>query len=388
MLLVRNVFVFLAACTAALAADPAGTSRFLITNNDVGSGFANTVSFYALSPSGAPVSKTLVTTGGTGIGGGIFAAERLLVVPSGSNTCVFASDAGSGDVAGLVFQTQTVTGDFTGSDTDTGVGNGIGLASNGTYVYANFTTSSTIGTFQIQSGCTLSFLGDLFTVGLNGGLVGGMAVHGNMMVVTYGDGSIESFDLSGGVPVSHGDAQVSTGAANGHYPNGIDITADGNFAIFGDASTITTLEVSDISTGKLAPTTAYDLGQGWNSGKVRLSPDESLIYVANDSGGSVSASFFNKNTGVIAPGCTSTALSGFYTNFAYVGGVKTQLSQGTGGLLYVPEFGLSGTSSIAVVQLAVSGATCTLTEAVNSPIVDKGDTSNLFSIEVYPGRAF
>jgi hypothetical protein len=93
----------------------------------------------------------------------------------------------------------------------------------------------------------------VLAVGLNSGVVTGMAMHGSMMVVTYGDGSIESFNIAGGAPVSNGDAQNSSGLANDHLPNGVDITADGHYAIFGDASTVTTLEVSDISSGKLTP---------------------------------------------------------------------------------------------------------------------------------------
>ena len=63
-----------------------------------------------------------------------------------------------------------------------------------------------------------------------------MALYGNLLVVTYGDGSIESFDVSGGLPLSNGDEQNATGYASDHFPSGVVITPDGHYAIFGDDS--------------------------------------------------------------------------------------------------------------------------------------------------------
>jgi hypothetical protein len=102
-------------------------------------------------------------------------------------------------------------GTFSGSQTDNGSTNGIGLAVNSQYLYASFTASGTIATFSLQGNCGLMFLGDISAVGLHGGPVSGMAVNGNILVVAYGDGSIQSFNVSSGIPVSNGDLQYSTG---------------------------------------------------------------------------------------------------------------------------------------------------------------------------------
>jgi WD40 repeat protein len=168
------------------------------------------------------------------------------------------------------------------------------MAANGSYIYASYSTSSTIGTFSIEAGCELSFVSDILAFGLNNGDVTGMAVHGNLLVVTYGDGSIGTFDITGGAPVSNNDTRFSTGSREDHFPNGVDITADGHFAIFGDASTVGTVEIANISSGKLTNTIPYDVTTGWNSGSVRLSPDESVIFVTNSSSGQVTAAFFDK----------------------------------------------------------------------------------------------
>jgi hypothetical protein len=378
--------VCLAAGTAASAGSAVGS--FLVTNNDVATGFGSTVTFYSIGANGAISNKTVVFTDGVGIAGGFFAASRIAVVPQGSDVCVFASNAASANIAGVSAATHTLTGDFPGSSTDTGSGNGIGLAANSNYLYATFSSSSTIATFQIQAGCTLSFVSDTSAVGLNGGLVNGMAIHGSTMVVTYGDGSIESFNISNGVPLSNGDAENSAGSVNDQLPDGVDITADGHYAIFGDASTVTTLEVADISTGKLTPTIAYDVGASWNSGSVRLSPNEKLIFVTNDSGGAVTAVRFDRTTGTISPGCTSGPLKGFYSSWSYAGAAAMQLPTAVGGLLYIPEFGSNGYSSIGIVQLTSNGTSCTLAEVSGSPIVDNSDPSALLSIGVYPVRPF
>jgi hypothetical protein len=385
----------IAVCAFAAVSAESSVGSFLVTNNDVPKSNppvgppGSTATFYALGSNGAVTGKTVVSTGGIGVGGGDFAYSRVAIVAQGEDVCVFASNAApTPNIAGISATSHTVTGNFAASSTDTATANGIGLAASASYLYATFSSSSTIATFSIQSGCQLSFVGDVFEVGLNGGLVGGMAIHGSTMIVTFGDGSIESFNIAAGVPVSNGDAQNSTGYASDNLPNGVDITADGHYAIFGDASTTTTVEVSDISSGKLTPTLAYDLGPGWNSSSVRLTPDESMIIVTNNSGGGVTALWFNDVSGEVTFGCSSAPLSGFYISWSYAGAAALQLPTSLGGLIYVPEFGSNGFSSIGVVQLSTSGTSCTLSELSTSPIVDNKDASALLSIGIYPVRPF
>ncbi|MFZ0225756.1 MAG: hypothetical protein WAL41_02175, partial [Mycobacterium sp.] len=285
---VLAAFFFMMASAAAFGQQPSATDSFVFSNND-SPAFINSVTIYAIGSDGRPVRSAVVPTNGMGIGGGFFAASRLLVIPTGTTICLFASDAVTADVAGIDANTQTVTGNFAGSQSDSGLANGIGMTANSSYVYASYSSTSTIGTFRITPGCTLSFVSDVTAVGLRNGIVTGMAAHGNLLVVTYGDGSIGTFNITGGTPVSNNDTRFSAGAKQDHFPNGVDITADGHFAIFGDASTLGTVEIADISSGKLTYTIPYDVTTGWNSGSVRLSPDESVIFVTNSSSGQVTA---------------------------------------------------------------------------------------------------
>jgi hypothetical protein len=331
-----------------------------------------------------------VNTTGLGIGGGFFGTPRLAMAPSSSAQCLYVSDAGSGDVAAINTQTQALVGTFQGSTNDVGTSNGIGIVVNQNYLYAGYTLSNTIATFSVGSGCQLSFLGDITVTPLNGGWISGMALNGNMLVVTYIDGSIQSFNTANGIPISNNDEQNSTGFASAYFPDGVDITQDGHFAIFGDAAVTTTVEVSDLSSGKLAPTVMYILGTatnaigpGVNSANVRLSPDESLLYIGNSQVGYVSAAFFNKSTGGVLAGCISPPLKNFYNPWSYVGSLQTRDTTGTGNVLYAAEFG----SSVGIINVTSTGSTCTLNEAAASPVSD--DLSpGLLSIQVVPPRPF
>lgn len=373
-------------CVVSTMAAGASKPHYLVANDDVPPALATSVSFFTVSTSGSLTLKTNVLIGRGGIAGGYFAANRVNVLNSGNNQCVYASTAQGGEINGIVVKTLQIGGHAVGSKNDTGASNGVGLAMNAKYLYASFTDSNTIGTFHVKPGCSLTFVGDTTVAGLNGGVIDGMVIHGNMMVVTYGDGSIESFNISAGKPVSNGDKQNSTGSRKGNtYPSGVDITQDGHYAIFGDTSPFTVVEVSDISSGKLTPTIVYQLGKTMNSSNILLSPDESLLYISDNQGGRVSAAFFDKGTGKLTKGCVSGPLKGFVSNWSYVASLALEQTTGTGGALYVAEFGAP--SSIGIINVKSSAGKCTLSESSHSPVSDP-NSPGLLSIEAFPPRPF
>jgi 6-phosphogluconolactonase (cycloisomerase 2 family) len=374
--------VFAASGLAVGAANP----HYVVANDDVPPALVSSVSFFTVGTGGQLTLKTKVLIGRGGIAGGYFAANRVNVIQNGSAGCVYASQAQGGEIEGISVKTLKIGGHAVGSGKDTGASNGVGLAMNSHYIYASFTDSNTIGTFLVKPGCSVSFVGDITVAGLQGGVIDGMAIHGNIMVVTYGDGSIESFNISAGTPVSNGDKQNSTGSGGGNtYPSGVDITRDGHYAIFGDTSPFTTVEVSDISSGKLMPTVVYQLGNGINSSNILLSPDETLLYISNNQGGTITAAFFDKSTGKLSKGCVSAYLKGFVANWSYVASFAMQQATGTGGLLYVAEYGAP--SSIGVVKVKSSGGKCTLRESSQSPVSDQ-NSPGLLSIGSFPPRPF
>jgi hypothetical protein len=380
--LIIAVIAFVVCRTPSVAAN--SNVLFLVTNDDVNG--ANTATLYVGSAGPNLTQKQVIPTGGTGVGGGFYAAALVSMLRDQAETCAFVSDGGSNDVAGIVAKTLKVSGNFRGSSSDSGA-IGIGLALNAKYLYPSFANSNTIATFSLLSGCKLEFTGDVSARGLNGGAVHGMALHGDMMVVAYGDGSIESFNIAGGTPISNGDAQLSTGFGQGNgSPAAVDISKDGHFAIFGDAGPTVDVEVSDISLGKLMTTVSYPtLFPGMDSSNIWLSPSGSLLYITVNFSGEGAAAFFDQQTGLLTTGCNSAQLNGYFTNWIVASGLTTASVTGTGEVLAVAEQG--GFSSIGIVEVRSNGRTCSLTEAAQSPVADP-QSGNLISISAYPPRPF
>lgn len=362
--------------------------QYVVTNDDATFPLPMGVSVFSVASNGALTLAQQVRTGGQGIGGGYFGAKRVVVLDNSSQQCIYASEAGTGDIVGITISNFARASSTFGSATDTGLSNGIGLVLNGQYLYASFTDSSTIGMFAVEPGCGLMFVNDVPVSGLRGGIVNAMAIHGNMLITTCTDGTIQSFDISNGTPVSNGDHQLSTATVTSKdatYPNSIDITSSGRFAIFGDTSTATVIEVSDISSGKLKKTVVYQSSDGISSSNLMLSPDETILYVVNTQGDAVTAYFFNSSNGVLTSGCKSDRVRGLSANWSYLASTGTLSLSGNGGGVYVAEFG--SVSGIAMLELTISNGTCTLREAKGSPYVDH-NSFGLLSIATIPPRSF
>lgn len=384
----RGSAMLLAVCLMAGIAEAASSAHYVVTNDDsTGNYIENSVTFYQVEADGSLTLERKVSIGVTGIAGGYFPANRVVVLDADNNECVFASDAATGIVAGID-DTLKLRTSVKGSTGDTGLSNGVGLAVNGQYLYASFTDDGNIGTFQIQPDCGLNFMGDTTVGGLQGGVIDAMAVHGETLIATYGDGSIESFNLSSGMPVSNNDKQNSTAytASQGAtYPSAIDITQDGHYAIFGDTSTAASVEVSDLSSGQLTATKVYQTPLGINSSNIMLSPDETLLYAVNTQGDRLSAAFFDKNTGTVSSGCSSGLIKGYSKNWSYLAGLAMATNTGTGSEVYVAEFGAP--SSIAMIRVTAAAGQCSLQEAPNSPASDP-NSPGLLSIASFPPRSF
>ena len=374
--------VLFGVCIVSGLAFGAGKQHYVVANDDVPPQLISSVTFYTVGADGLLTLKEKVPIGQGGIAGGYFGPDRLSMLDSGNSECVFASQPTNGEIVGIVVETLQTAGHANGSEQDTGGSNGVGLAMNAKYLYASFTDHSTIGTFQVKPGCDLTFISDITVGGLQGGVIDGMVIHGNIMVATYGDGSIESFDISAGVPVSNGDEQNSTASRSGNtYPNGIAITHDGHYAIFGDTATSTVVEVSDISSGKLAPTVVYRLGPTISSSNILLSPDETLLYISDTQGDRITAAFFDTGTGKLSKGCTSGRLRGYVQDWSYLASLALETTTGTGGVVYVAEFGVP--SSIGEIEVTSAGGKCTLSESANSPVSDP-NSPGLLSIGTFP----
>lgn len=372
-------------------ADPA---KFVVTNDD--STTSNTATVYRVKDGRlVPTLKlhTSIATGGSGDGGGYVEGQQQAIVRVGGNTCLYVGDAGSPDVAAIDLRTGVLLGNFHGSENDAANGEGIGLlpSPDKKFLYADFRPRAPgqgdhIAIFQIGSGCQLTFQSDVAAFGMQSGGIEGMAAHDKTLVVAFGDGSIQSFRISGATLKSNHDEQNSTGFVthnNGLGPGSVQITSDGHFAVFGDVVSnrngdFTEIEVSDISSGKLTPTVDYgggnhsngDLGPGLGSNSTVLSSDQMHLYVSNPFSGQVTVLGFDAATGVVSPGCISAPLKGFGTQFTATAQIAAGGVENGKDVAWLAEDGAGNTSGVGIVQITVDGASCTATESSASPASD------------------
>jgi hypothetical protein len=373
----------------------AATHYYVVANNNTSP--TNTVSVYQISGTSL-VSLTTVPTGGSGSGGGYFAEVTQSIVLDGSNTCVFAGDAGSGDISAMkVIGTSpylSVVGNYFSPDGDTASNFGLGITISGRYLYANYTGGTTppaIGVWKIEAGCKLSFLTHLSTGGLNGGTIDGMAVAptGKVLVAAYGDGSVGSYAIGDGSVSLIGQEMIAGNTVGaGAYAGSVAISSNGTWAIFGDfsPSNNTQLDVAKItSDGALSPTATYggtgSLGSGVDTNGIQVSPDNRFIYVVDSYSGQETTVSFDTLTGVVTyPNACLTSLKGYNINWTFASQPATITPLGAGGGLYISEAFLTGDSYIALLQ--VNYTTGCATEVPNSPFVDTNG-GNLESISAW-----
>jgi len=144
----------LALATLALGLSSASfaASSYAITNNDNPSGNSASVFKAAATP---VLTKTL-TTGGTGLGGGYFAAPRVGI--ENNAACVFVTDSGSGDIATFSKATGFAkVGNYSnGSLAGDVYGIGVAASSDGKYLYAAYSATLNLAVWTVNSDCSLT----------------------------------------------------------------------------------------------------------------------------------------------------------------------------------------------------------------------------------------
>jgi hypothetical protein len=374
------LFTLATLLTVCTATSFAGDKYVIVNDGNLGYyPFTNNASFYSVGSSGALTLVTTIAAGGLNEGGGAFAVSQLSVLRSKTNNCTYIGnteglydDGSPGNVAAIDMSNLTLAGTFSGLPTDYGELLNVGLAEapSGTFLFASYSSSSTIATYRQLPNCKLKRLSEIITAGAKRGnfpnQACGMKVtpNGNFLIVAYGDGSIGSYAIN-----------PATGAltlinrylvTDGGTASGVDITADSRWALFGDANDTPEVEVAAIrSDGSLGPTTGYaGIGLGTLSNNVWLSPDESVVYITNNGSGQITAAPFDKGRGVIniAAACTSAPLKGYLSDWVFLGNVITGSTEKTGSPLYVAEPGAQ--SGIGILDFS---RPCTLTETADSP---------------------
>ncbi len=330
---------------------------FVYTNNDVAG--PNSVSAFSIGGGGIliPVPGSPFATGGTGIGGGFFASNRVSAAVSGN--FLYASNCGTNNVSG--FSINATTGVLTavpGSPFPTGgsCGNGTAVAAtpNGQFLYAANPGSNNISAFAIAANGALSpIAGSPFAAG---GIPDGIKVSpdGKYLAVATANpvAQVAMFSIgpTGALTAVPG-SPFPVGGVGGAA--GVDFNCASNLLFVGEATPgPATVSVQSIaSNGALSPIAGspFTFG-GINSNVIVLSPDGLHAFVSNQVsntitaldvalGGSltqVAGSPF-ANPGGLIPSGMATNQAGTYLYAANVNNKVTGFSiAGNGALAPVP----------------------------------------------------
>jgi hypothetical protein len=377
-----GLFLFLFQVSSYAATD------YVVGNND---GYpTNTVSVFAVSGTSL-VNVTTVQTGGQGLGGGRFSSVTQSIVQDGKNTCVFVGNGYSSNISAMQVIDKKpylqLVNTYSSPDGGSGLLFGIGLTASNGYLYANNTGNGSsippnIDVWQITSGCTLTFSTSLpDTVGINNGVIDGMAVtpNGNYLVVAYGDGSIGSYAIGGG-NISLIGQEIIAGRSIGQNASAgsVAISSNGQWAIFGDFSPFNTTQIdvgAIASNGEIGPTTSYggtgSLGNGLQSNGIALSPNNQFIYTVDTGSGQETTVSFDSTTGVVSyPNNCLTNLIGYNRLWSYASQSAVVANAGSGGGIYISEGFLNGSQDSYIALLGVNSKTGCVTEVQKSPFAD------------------
>jgi len=214
----------------------------IVTNDDNSSG--NTATVFAFNAkTGAAKQKVVLTTGGTGIGGGFFAAHDVSITTT--KACVYVIDTGSNDIAAFTGPAgkYAKVGNYTASnslwDYD---GGALALAKDGKALYSANSASENISEWTINSDCSLTHAND-YTPSGGADLFGiGLAVspNGKYLLVSSADyGYVETFTVNSDdslTDVAPYYFNTFSQCSSGCYPAGTVVSSDGKAIVVGNAS--------------------------------------------------------------------------------------------------------------------------------------------------------
>jgi hypothetical protein len=390
-------FELIAIAVALCAPAPDASSEHYVVTNDnnlkaINSGTVLKAGGTSLNPT-LKVIATLATM--EQINAYSTASPMVQVITHGSDICVFLSDSeDTGNfVSAFVYPNLSLVGNYTDGAGGTSA-DGAALAAHGDYLFASYIQDLTgaIGVWQIGTGCTLT-LSNTYPIP---GQVYATAVtpDGKTLLVAYSTLSdVDSFSIgSGGALTEHG----PYGLYNALYAVKLDITADSKYALFDargygsppNGNAYTQVNAFPInSDGSLGTQSMFggdeSLGLAPAAGWFWLSPNGKFLY-------SVSQDYVNTLNITETPtlditysGCATTLRSTTGSGF-YSGAIATALPTGTGGALYIPEW---GNPDDDVAMLTINSTTGCTTEVKQSPF-PTGQNGDFFSLAAWPARPF
>jgi hypothetical protein len=233
----RRIIVIFAVVALFATVSFAQNGGHLLINNDNFNG--NSADIDTVSASGGLKLLKTVSTGGTGLGGGYFAAPRNAIAQN--LKCFWVSDAGSSDIASFQVAGLKKTGNFTNGALN-GALYGIGLTQAGNFLITAWSASANIAVLKINSDCTLTMVGSPLSQPDNVADVTATP-DGKTFVVSYPNaGGAQAYSVSStGALTAIGPelvfANVISGCSTeGCFPTAQDFAGTGQFWVWGNAT--------------------------------------------------------------------------------------------------------------------------------------------------------
>lgn len=346
--------------------------NFVYTNNDQPS---NSVSAFSVGADGTltQIAGSPFATGGTGSGGGLFAANRIGAAIAGD--LLFAANTGSNSVS--VFKINSSTGALTlvpGSPFATGnlIENGTGISvsatPDGKFLMAASFGSANVAVFSIGATGALSpIAGSPFPTQANPFSIN-ISPNGKFLAVAEGD--VEMFSIA-----SDG-SLTSLGLFPSGLARGVDMNCSASSLYAGEADAAETIVDSfDLaSNGALAPVpgSPFIVPSSIDANGVTLSPDGKTLFVSNQLSNTVTA-FSAAADGTLSPLGSPVAMNGSVITPA---GIATSQD---GSFLYVADTN----PAISVFKIGTGG---TLTEVAGSPF-STGQPVGLHALTAFPPKS-
>lgn len=233
----RRIVVIFAVVALFATVSFAQNGGHLLINNDNFNG--NSADIDTVSASGQLKLLKTVSTGGTGLGGGYFAAPRNAIAQN--LKCFWVSDAGSSDIASFQVAGLKKTGNFTNGALN-GALYGIGLTQAGNFLITAWSASANIAVLKINSDCTLTMVGSPLSQPDNVADVTATP-DGKTFVVSYPNaGGAQAYSVSStGALTAIGPELVfanvvSSCSTEGCFPTAQDFAGTGQFWVWGNAT--------------------------------------------------------------------------------------------------------------------------------------------------------
>ncbi len=320
----------------------------------------------------------------------------MQVVSQGANVCVFMTESdenGNGEISSFKYPGNKLVGNFSIGNNPLGTNTVYtnSIVASGGYLFAYFFVPARgilIATWQIESNCALALLAktspfprDIFSMAAT--------PDGKTLIVSersldYAD----SFSIgAGGVLTEHGPYEIA-----GQGPWGIDITADGKYALFDVQSYDGYTQVNAFvinADGSLGDQYGFggdgQLGDASTGGWIRLSPDERFLFVTDGFNHVTTLDFTESPINLTYSGCLTTLKTpNGEVGFSAVS-MATEGTMGAGAEIYVAEAGQFASN---VGLLAIDSTTGCTTEALASPFILSDPNAFASSLVAWPPRPF